>query len=128
MEATMHEAKTQLSKLVKRTLDGEEVILTHGRKRVPVVKLVVVTPQRPAGAIRSLPKFKMENGLLACTRDKSRLDLSSLSRFPMMNWRCGKAEATTQRLQRPCETAPPWPQMCNASGNRRDSSAPTSSA
>jgi len=29
MEATMHEAKTQLSKLVERALAGEEVVLTH---------------------------------------------------------------------------------------------------
>ena len=53
MEATMHEAKTQLSKLVERALAGEEVILTHGRNRTPVVKLVPVNPQsehrRPFG-------------------------------------------------------------------------------
>ena len=53
MEATMHEAKTQLSKLVKRALAGEEVILTRGRKRTPAVKLVAVAPapkrERPIG-------------------------------------------------------------------------------
>jgi prevent-host-death family protein len=53
MEATMHEAKTQLSKLVERALAGEEVILTHGRNRTPAVKLVPVkTPRlrkRPIG-------------------------------------------------------------------------------
>ena len=53
MEATMHEAKTQLSKLVARALAGEEVILTHGRKRTPAVKLVPVDPnhraERPIG-------------------------------------------------------------------------------
>jgi antitoxin (DNA-binding transcriptional repressor) of toxin-antitoxin stability system len=32
MEATMHQAKTQLSKLVARALAGEEVILTRGKK------------------------------------------------------------------------------------------------
>jgi antitoxin (DNA-binding transcriptional repressor) of toxin-antitoxin stability system len=58
MEATMHEAKTQLSKLVERTLAGEEVVLTRGRRRIPVVKLVAVEPALPAGEIRSLPKFK----------------------------------------------------------------------
>ncbi|MGD0520476.1 MAG: toxin-antitoxin system subunit antitoxin [Terracidiphilus sp.] len=58
MEATMHQAKTQLSKLVKRTLAGEEVVLTRGRKRVPVVKLVAVESALPAGEIRSLPAFK----------------------------------------------------------------------
>jgi antitoxin (DNA-binding transcriptional repressor) of toxin-antitoxin stability system len=53
MEATMHEAKTQLSKLVERALAGEEVILTHGRNRVPVVMLVPVKApnlrERPIG-------------------------------------------------------------------------------
>jgi len=53
MEATMHEAKTQLSKLVERALAGEEVILTRGRKRTPAVKLVAVAPvqgrSRPIG-------------------------------------------------------------------------------
>ncbi len=53
MEATMHEAKTQLSKLVERALAGEEVILTRGRKRTPAVKLVAVAPapkrERPFG-------------------------------------------------------------------------------
>jgi antitoxin (DNA-binding transcriptional repressor) of toxin-antitoxin stability system len=58
MEATMHEAKTQLSRLVERTLAGEEVVLTRGRERVPVVKLVAVEPVLPAGEIRSLPTFK----------------------------------------------------------------------
>jgi len=53
MEATMHEAKTQLSKLVERAIAGEEVILTRGRKRIPAVKLVAVAPApmriRPIG-------------------------------------------------------------------------------
>jgi antitoxin (DNA-binding transcriptional repressor) of toxin-antitoxin stability system len=53
MEATMHEAKTQLSKLVERALAGEEVILTHGRNRTPTVKLVPVQVpvmrERPIG-------------------------------------------------------------------------------
>ena len=53
MEATMHESKTQLSKLVERALAGEEVILTHGRNRLPKVKLVPVKApmhhERPIG-------------------------------------------------------------------------------
>ncbi|HXR40433.1 MAG TPA: hypothetical protein VN776_15130 [Terracidiphilus sp.] len=53
MKATMHEAKTQLSKLVERALAGEEVILTHGRNRIPAVKLVPVQAptvhERPIG-------------------------------------------------------------------------------
>ena len=52
----MHEAKTQLSKLVERALAGEEVILTHGKERTPVVRLVPVAPpskrQRPIGLFK----------------------------------------------------------------------------
>jgi antitoxin (DNA-binding transcriptional repressor) of toxin-antitoxin stability system len=58
MEATMHEAKTQLSKLVERALAGEEVILTRGRKRVPVAKLVPLPPPMPAGETRTSPVFR----------------------------------------------------------------------
>ena len=58
MEATMHEAKTQLSKLVERALAGEEIILTHGRKKIPVVKLVPVDRVAPVGEIKTLPVFK----------------------------------------------------------------------
>ena len=57
MEATMHQAKTNLSKLVKLAIAGEEVILTNGRKRVPAVKLVPVTAT-PTGEVTSFPKFK----------------------------------------------------------------------
>ena len=39
---TMHEAKTNLSKLVKKAIDGEEVILANGR--TPVAKIVPYTP------------------------------------------------------------------------------------
>ena len=53
IKATMHEAKSQLSKLVERALAGEEVILTHGRAKTPAVRLVPVGKvrkhQRPIG-------------------------------------------------------------------------------
>jgi antitoxin (DNA-binding transcriptional repressor) of toxin-antitoxin stability system len=58
MEATMHQAKTQLSKLVKLAIAGEEVILTNGRKRVPAVKLVPMQSTTPVGEVTSFPKFK----------------------------------------------------------------------
>jgi antitoxin (DNA-binding transcriptional repressor) of toxin-antitoxin stability system len=58
MEATMHQAKTQLSKLVKMAIAGEEVILTHGRKRVPAVRLVPVGTALPVSEITSFPAFK----------------------------------------------------------------------
>jgi antitoxin (DNA-binding transcriptional repressor) of toxin-antitoxin stability system len=43
-KATMFEAKTNLSKLVKRALEGEEVVITTGRERKPVVRIVAVEP------------------------------------------------------------------------------------
>lgn len=45
-EATMFEAKTQLSQLVKRAQRGEKVILTTGRKRTPVAMIVALKPAR----------------------------------------------------------------------------------
>jgi len=49
---TVHAAKTQLSKLIARALEGEEVIIARGT--VPVVRLVPVTPKprRQFGALK----------------------------------------------------------------------------
>ncbi len=44
IEATMFEAKTQLSELVKKAQRGEKVILTTGRKRIPVAEIVALNP------------------------------------------------------------------------------------
>ncbi len=44
MEATMFEAKTQLSDLVKRAQRGEKIVLTTGRKKVPVAEIVAIKP------------------------------------------------------------------------------------
>lgn len=56
MQVNMLEAKSQLSKLVKAALEGEEVIIaSHG---VPMVKLVRIgSPRKPRkpGAWRGLP-------------------------------------------------------------------------
>lgn len=43
-KATIFEAKTNLSKLVQRALKGEEVQITTGRDRKPVVRLVPIEP------------------------------------------------------------------------------------
>jgi prevent-host-death family protein len=40
---TVHEAKTNLSQLIKKACDGEEVIIARGKK--PVVKLIPVGTQ-----------------------------------------------------------------------------------
>ena len=45
MQFTVHEAKTQLSKLIRLALAGEEVIIARGD--VPVVKLTPLPGERP---------------------------------------------------------------------------------
>jgi antitoxin (DNA-binding transcriptional repressor) of toxin-antitoxin stability system len=39
-KATMFEAKTRLSELVKRAQQGEKIVLTTGRKKTPVAMIV----------------------------------------------------------------------------------------
>ena len=41
LQVNIHEAKTQLSKLIAKVLDGEEIVIAKGNK--PVVKLVRFT-------------------------------------------------------------------------------------
>jgi prevent-host-death family protein len=46
--ATIFEAKTNLSELVRRAQQGEEVLITSGRERKPVARLIaVVTDPHP---------------------------------------------------------------------------------
>ncbi len=55
MQVTIHEAKTHLSKLIRKVLEGEEVIIARGKE--PLVKLVVLDkerPQRQLGAAKGL--------------------------------------------------------------------------
>jgi prevent-host-death family protein len=57
MEANIHEAKTQLSRLIEKALAGEEV--TIARAGHPVVRLVPVEPNKPKlGTARGLIKMK----------------------------------------------------------------------
>lgn len=46
VEATMFEAKTQLSQLVKRAQRGEKVVLTSGRKKTPVAMIVALKARK----------------------------------------------------------------------------------
>ena len=46
MEATMFQAKTQLSALVKRAQRGEKIILTQGRKKTPVAEIIALKPAK----------------------------------------------------------------------------------
>ncbi len=60
VQATMFEAKTNLSELVRRAQFGEEVILTNGREKVPVAKIVALEPlkKRPMGLF-AVPGFEI---------------------------------------------------------------------
>jgi prevent-host-death family protein len=49
VKATIFEAKTNLSALIKKAQQGETVIITTGRNKAPVAKL---TPIRPAAKRR----------------------------------------------------------------------------
>ncbi|MCP5099962.1 MAG: type II toxin-antitoxin system Phd/YefM family antitoxin [Chloroflexi bacterium] len=43
-QVTIHEAKTHLSRLIQKALQGEEIIIAKGKK--PLVKLVVLPEAR----------------------------------------------------------------------------------
>ncbi len=55
-EATMHEAKTNLSALVKRAQSGEEVVITSGRDKKPVARIAPI--HQPKGHGRAPGLFK----------------------------------------------------------------------
>jgi prevent-host-death family protein len=42
--ATIFEAKTNLSELIQRAQQGEEILITSGREHKPVARLVAVDP------------------------------------------------------------------------------------
>ncbi len=50
---TIHKAKTQLSRLIEKALQGEEIVIARGKQ--PVVKLVAIpnsVPARKPGALK----------------------------------------------------------------------------
>ncbi len=54
-QVNIHEAKTQLSKLIQAAINGEEVIIARGNK--PVVRLEVlpeIRPQRRIGGAKGI--------------------------------------------------------------------------
>ncbi len=55
-KATMHEAKTNLSALVKRAQNGEEVIITSGRAREPIAQVIAMTKVKFSGRTPGLFK------------------------------------------------------------------------
>ena len=46
MTATIFEAKTNFSELVRRAQAGEEVIITSGREKKPVARLEAIQPRK----------------------------------------------------------------------------------
>ena len=61
MEVNVHQAKTHLSELLRRTMAGEEIIIA--RAGVPIARLVSVEPDKPQ---RSLD---MDRGLYKVPED-----------------------------------------------------------
>jgi prevent-host-death family protein len=61
--ATIFETKTKLSELVKKVQKGETVIITSGREKTPVAKLVAIEPvkKKRLGAMYD-PDFVMGEG------------------------------------------------------------------
>jgi antitoxin (DNA-binding transcriptional repressor) of toxin-antitoxin stability system len=55
ISATIFEAKTNLSALVRKARKGEKVIITSGRKRTPVARLEAIdaTPRKRLGALET---------------------------------------------------------------------------
>jgi len=55
ISATIFEAKSSLSKLVKRALKGETVTITSGRAKTPVARLEAIRPiaKKRLGALES---------------------------------------------------------------------------
>lgn len=47
MEFTIHEAKTHFSKLMKYALAGDEVVITSGKERHKVIRLVPYVSRKP---------------------------------------------------------------------------------
>ena len=45
LQFNIHEAKTNLSKLIQKVVNGEEVIIAKGNK--PVVKIILIDELRP---------------------------------------------------------------------------------
>ncbi len=60
-QATIHQAKTHLSKLIQKALDGEEVIIANRAK--PLVRLEVIKDPRGAQRIGGLKHWKKRRGI-----------------------------------------------------------------
>ncbi|CAN5509150.1 hypothetical protein BH20VER3_BH20VER3_19450 [soil metagenome] len=59
-QATIHQAKTHLSKLIRKALEGEEVVIANRDK--PLVRLQALQAPRNAGRIGGLKHWKKISG------------------------------------------------------------------
>jgi antitoxin (DNA-binding transcriptional repressor) of toxin-antitoxin stability system len=75
VEATMFEAKTQLSDLVKRARRGEKIVLTTGRKKVPVAEIVTLKPVK-----------EREMGQFYCPNFEIPADFDDLPEAELKGW------------------------------------------
>ncbi len=58
--ATIFEAKTNLSELIKQAESGEEVVITSGREKKPVARLEAIKPVKVQRlGIRETPGFEL---------------------------------------------------------------------
>jgi prevent-host-death family protein len=73
--ATIFEAKTNLSQLIKQVQKGDTVIITSGRDKTPVAKLSPVQPvkKKRLGALET-PGFVLGKGFFE-SLDEDELDL-----------------------------------------------------
>lgn len=62
MEVTIHEAKTQFSKLIAKVLASDEIVIASGRERKPVIRLVKFddNPNRTLGFAPHWPHLEDE--------------------------------------------------------------------
>lgn len=63
IQATIFEAKTNLSSLVKQAQKGEVVVITAGRKKAPVARLVAVkAAEKKRLGVLETPGFELPKG------------------------------------------------------------------
>ncbi|MCD4691863.1 MAG: type II toxin-antitoxin system Phd/YefM family antitoxin [Calditrichales bacterium] len=67
-QVNIHEAKTNLSKLIKKVVNGEEVIIAKGNK--PLVKMILIEGSKPKRKLGSaFGKIKLVNDFDAPLED-----------------------------------------------------------
>ena len=75
MQVNVHEAKTNLSRLIQRAMAGQEVVIAKAGK--PVVKLVRIPKRRKKvlGSAKDDPRFVLREGWDAPLTDQEMAEL-----------------------------------------------------